>query len=188
MITNGNARHNFLFPSALTLNSPLPVTHLNCSRRLTRLSSWTHLTRTHVHTLMTAHNFAISILHPPTMISMISSVSQLRHLHNHQQSPAPCRQQLVALLLVVPPNNNHLSPRLRRHPHCLLVITPRTTIAFSSSSLHHPTTISLAHRCRYTSDCIAHSSRRYNSNSIARPEALAGSPPRGKRNFPQTLL
>ena len=66
------------------------MTHLNCSRRFTHLSSWTHLTRTHVHTLMTARNFAISTLHPPTMISMISSVSQLRHLHNHQRSPTSC--------------------------------------------------------------------------------------------------
>ena len=76
----------FLFPLALSRNSSLPVTHLNCSRRLTHLSSWTHLTRTHVHTLMTAHNFAISTLHPRTLISMISSVSQLRHIHinDHQ--------------------------------------------------------------------------------------------------------
>ena len=124
MITNGNARHEFLFPPALARNSPPPVTHLNCSRRLTHLSSWTHLTRTHVHTLTTARNFAISTLHPPTMISMISSVSQLRHLHNHQRSQTPCRQQLVALLLVVPPNNDHQSPRLRQHHRCLLVVTP----------------------------------------------------------------
>ena len=127
-------------------------------------------------------------LHPPMMISMICSVSQLRHLYNHQRSPIPCRRQPVALLRVFSPNNNHLSPHLRQRPRRLLVAAlPSDYIAHSSLLLHQrryrplvvvatPATISPVPPCRYTSNCIA------------RPEALAGLPPRGKRSFTPTLL
>ena len=148
------------------------MTHLNCSRRLTHLSSWTHLTRTHVHTLMTAHNFAISTLHPRTLISMISSVSQLRHIHNHQRSPTPCgqpcrppldrsaeQQSLVASLVTAPspPSCRHSAERQLPDPPCrrsndscplLPFAAPSSNyIASSSSSLHQrlycPSSLSL---------------------------------------------
>jgi hypothetical protein len=99
--------------------------------------------------------------------------------------PSPClRQCPCRLLQVVLLNDNHLSPCLRQHSPSLR----RTTISYpprpcTPQPLYHPlllvatpTTVSSAPLRRYTSD------------SIARPEALAGSPTRGKRSFKSTLL
>lgn len=62
---------------------PLLLTIFHCQWRISTdakdshpPSSWTHLARTRMHTLMTAHNFTISSLHHWTMTSMIFLVPQ----------------------------------------------------------------------------------------------------------------